>query len=166
MLNRWTLLAGCLALGSLLCVSAAFASGRTTERTACPTEVLWRSVPNLPTVLTAAHQLLAKQTLEVQGRSYRLTPKYARIVLVESLDGGESPVYRQTPGLQTLYRLAEKACGARTAQVTWAINYTFPTVIAGESAHVFFTRTRHGWVFWGDWCGAGQSSSWRHKYCP
>ena len=164
--GRRVVLAGCATLVAILSVPAALASAKATERQACPKGVLWRSAPTLPTVLTAAHQLLARRTVEVQGRSYRLTPKWAPIVLAESLNGGGSSTYRQTPGLQTLYRVAANACGARTADVTWAINYDFPTVIATESAHVFFTHTRHGWVFWGDWCGADQSSSWRHKHCP
>jgi hypothetical protein len=140
--------------------------------TDCPHGVLYRASTLAPIreVLGAAQRLLARETLNSQGTIYHLTPKNAPIDLVEHglAYEGESNVIlnRAAPGALKILRVGEAQCGLRTAQASWAIHYQIPvSVIAGPGAFPFFVKTRRGWRFWGNWCGAGRSKTWRRQYC-
>jgi hypothetical protein len=39
------------------------------------------------------------------------------------------------------------------------------SVIASAGGWEFIVKTRTGWQFWGNWCGAGKSQQRRTYYC-
>jgi hypothetical protein len=46
------------------------------------------------------------------------------------------------------------------------VHYWIPvSVIANAGVWTFLVKTRTGWRFWGDWCGAGKPRRWRNYYC-
>jgi hypothetical protein len=121
-------------------------------------------------VLHAAQRALARETLNSQGTLYHLTPRNAPIDLVEhglAYDEKSMVLFnRATPGALKILRAAEAQCGRRLAEASWVIHYDIPvSVIAGPGTYVFFVKTRSGWRFWGNWCGAGQSRAWRRQNC-
>ena len=138
------------------------------SRRACPRGVLYEqsTVAPVKQVLLAAQALLARQQYGSQGTTYRLTPRNAPIdelFRTATLGGPEDATQ---PGLIRLHRAAERQCGERIAQASWAIHYSIPvSVIANAGAWTFIVKTRRGWRFWGNWCGAGKPRRWRTYYC-
>jgi len=119
-------------------------------------------------VLHAAEQQLARQTMNTQGTVYHLTPGNALIDFIEWLGSGVlgHPLDETFPGLLAVYRAGVSACGESTTQASWAIHYSVRvSVIAGAGGWRFFVKTRRGWLFWGNWCGADKSLKWRNTYC-
>lgn len=137
------------------------------QRIACPPSPARVTAQRLPVVLAAAEKVLARQTTTVQGVTYRLTPRWAPIDFLASISivGNGSPIDRMAPGLLALHNLAASECGFKVAELSWAVRYSFPTVIAGQAGYAFFTKTPSGWRFWGNWCGAGESPGWRKANC-
>jgi hypothetical protein len=137
-------------------------------RQPCPKRVLVRAsqIASVSEVLQAAQNLLARQAINSQGTIYRLTPRNAPIDYVARV-ATSGTVFDQTiPGLLGLHRAAAAACGAATAQASWAIHYNVPvSVIAGSGGFPFLVKTAHGWTFWGSWCGANRSRTWRTSRC-
>ena len=119
-------------------------------------------------VIGAAQRVLARQTVTPMGRVYHLTPRNAPIVFVAQLeiDGGRYGG-RRVPGLLPLNGRATGLCGKDIADASWAIHYEIPVAPMASSADVytFFVKTRSGWRFWGDWCGAGKPRRWRSANC-
>jgi hypothetical protein len=82
----------------------------------------------------------------------RLTPANSFIVGLIYLGG-----VRPSPGASQLRRVAEAACGARLARVTWAIEIDFTTAATASSGNgiAFLAKTGRGWRIW----KAGSASS-------
>jgi hypothetical protein len=117
-------------------------------------------------VLVAAQEFLARQRYASQGTTYRLTPQNAPIDEVFRVASYRSPLDTTQPGLVRMHRAAARQCGERIAQASWAIHYWIPvSVIANTGAWTFIVKTKTGWRFWGNWCGAGKPRSWRAHYC-
>lgn len=156
-----------LTLGLFLALAASTAAKERSQRVSCPPTPSQVTFQPVGVVLAAAQKLLAQQTTQVQGRTYRLTPKWAPIDFLANLAtvGNGSPLDRMAPGLLAVHKLAVSECGFRVAQSTWAVRYHPPTLIAGLSVYAFFTKTPSGWQFWGNWCGAGQTRAWRKTNC-
>jgi hypothetical protein len=138
------------------------------DRGACPRAVLYvaSTVAPVKQVLLAAQRLLARQRYSSQGTVYRLTPRNAPIdeVFRTALIG--TPLDETQPGLIAIHRAGARLCGERTAQASWAIHYWIPvSVIVGTGAWTYIVKTRTGWRFWGNWCGAGKPRNWRNAYC-
>jgi len=109
---------------------------------------------------------LARQRYASQGTFYRLTPRNAPIDEVFRLAAFHSLLDETQPGLVVLHRAAARLCGERTAQASWAIHYSIGvSVIANAAVWTFFVKTKRGWRFWGDWCGAGKRRKWRNSHC-
>jgi hypothetical protein len=153
-------------------VAASSADSRSTgqARALCPKGVLADESRRAPVsvVLRAAQRQLAHRRFESQGQSYDLTPNHAPIDFIERVVtlGNGAPLDETVPGLLSVHRVAASTCGERTAQASWAIHYPITVaIIAGLGGYNFFVKTRDGWRFWGDWCGATKSAQWRKKYC-
>ena len=117
-------------------------------------------------VLLAAQRLLARQRYGSQGKIYRLTPRNAPIDEVFRAAVLRGPLDETQPGLVMIHRAAARQCGEPTAQASWAIHYWIPvSVIANAGGWTFIVKTKAGWRFWGDWCGAGKPRKWRNTYC-
>ena len=138
------------------------------DREDCPRGVLYvgSTVAPVKQVLLAAQRLLARHRYPSQGRVYRLTPQNAPIDEVLRTARIGTPLDETQPGLVAIHRAGGRLCGERTAQASWAIHYWIPvSVIVGTGAWTYIVRTRTGWRFWGNWCGAGKPRSWRNAYC-
>ena len=135
----------------------------------CPRQVDYEGSAQAPVAaaLRAAQRILARGTINSQGRVYRLTPRHAPIDLIARIAiVGGSPLDRTVPGLLAIHDVAAKACGSRVAQVSWAVHYELPvSIIAGSAGYPFLVKIRGGWRFWGYWCGAGRSVAWRRRNC-
>lgn len=134
----------------------------TATRATCPGHVLYRAsaLASIQGVLHAAQRVLARQTIDSQGTTYRLTPRNAPIDYLQQLGTD-----RTLPGA-AIHRVAAKLCGEQVAQASWAVHYELPVaVIAGSAGFPFFVKTRSGWRFWGYWCGAGRSAAWGRQNC-
>ena len=143
-------------------------SAQTTGRGGCPRAVLYdaSSVAPVKQVLLAAQRLLARQRYGSQGKIYRLTPRNAPIDEVFRAAVLRGPLDETQPGLVMIHRAAARQCGEPTAQASWAIHYWIPvSVIVNAGAWTFIVKTKAGWRFWGDWCGAGKPRKWRNTYC-
>jgi hypothetical protein len=143
-------------------------SSGTATRPSCPENVLAAAsgFARVDDVVRAAQQRLARQTINSLGTIYHLTPRNAPINFVAYLGDVALPDDQRVPGLLALYRAAAAACGERTASASWAIRWEIPrSVVAGTGGYAFFVKTRNGWRFWGNWCGAGRSASWRLLHC-
>jgi hypothetical protein len=119
-------------------------------------------------VTRQAERLLSHQTVETQGTLYHLTPRNAPIDLVASLDLalGLPPARITVPGIAVIYRHAAALCGKATAAASWTIHYPIPvSEISSAAGWRFLVKTRTGRRFWGNWCGAGKSASWRAANC-
>jgi len=139
-----------------------------TQRASCPKDVLASESRRTPiaVVIRAAQRRLARQTLNSQGTIYHLTSRNAPIDYVQQLGLDRGYYDQNVPGLVGLHRAAAAACGERIAQASWAIHYELPVAqIVGAAGYPFFVKTRAGWRFWGGWCGARKSRSWRTMYC-
>jgi hypothetical protein len=138
----------------------------------CPKYVLYRASSLAPVAeaLRAAQRSLARRTLMAQGVTYHLTPRNAPIVLIAhalAWEGRGNVIFnRFVPGALTILRAGEAQCGRRVAEASWTIHYGLPVAsVANTGVYRFFVKTRRGWRFWGDWCGAGQAPTWRRKNC-
>ncbi len=139
-----------------------------TQRSSCPRGVLIDESTIAPVheVLLAAQRLLSRREYGSQGTIYHLTPRNAPIDEVFSAATLGGPFDDTQPGLRAIHRVAALRCGRSTAQASWAIHYSIPvSVIASAGGWVFIVKTRTGWQFWGNWCGAGKSRQWRAYYC-
>jgi hypothetical protein len=138
----------------------------------CPDGVLFQASANAPggDVLRSAQRVLSRRTIHSQGTIYRLTPKWAPIDFVARVSAVESRrnvgYNRLIPGSLAIERAGSAQCGAHKAVASWAVHYGMPaSVIANTGVYAFFVKTRSGWRFWGQWCGAGESAAWRRKNC-
>jgi hypothetical protein len=140
----------------------------TTGRRGCPHAVLYdaSSLASVKQVLLAAQRLLARQRYGSQGTVYRLTPRNAPIDEVLRLAVLHGPLDETQPGLVRIHRAAARQCGELAAQASWAIHYGIPvSVIASAGGWTFIVKTKAGWRFWGNWCGAGKHRRWQNTYC-
>jgi hypothetical protein len=138
----------------------------------CPAGVLFREsrFARVSDVLAAAQRVLARDTINSQGRIYRLTPKWAPIDFIAQVNAVDKRVNvhynRLVAGSLAIERAGAAECGALKTNASWAIHYDMPaSTIAGTGVYAFFVKTRGGWRFWGQWCGASQSAAWRNKNC-
>jgi hypothetical protein len=119
-------------------------------------------------VLDSAQRQLAHQTVTAMGRVYHLTPRNAPIVFIAQLEiGGGTSWSRRVPGLVPLNARATALCGKKIAAASWAIHYEIPVapMVSTADVYTYFVKTRHGWRFWGDWCGAAKPPRWRAANC-
>jgi hypothetical protein len=138
----------------------------------CPHGVMFRASQFAPVarVLSEAQRALARNTINSQGRIYRLSPTHAPIDLVEQVRAVESRenvgFNRLIPGALAIERTGAAECGAQVTNASWAVHYGMPeSIIANTGVYTFMVETRRGWRFWGDWCAAGRTKAWRRKHC-
>lgn len=144
------------------------ASNSRVAKASCPKGVLSGESSHAPVsvALQAAQRLLARKSINRQGRVFHLTPENAPIDRIQQLTIVGTMRDQTQPGLLAIHRVAAAACGEPAAHASWAIHDYVPRSTAGGAGGFYFlVKTNRGWTLWGNWCGADRSRQWRDNYC-